>query len=120
MSPEVVDPEQPLPAPPAGEDWAALVEEHLVQAEAAPSGTERAQALCRVAEIYERRLGDPSSALVTLQAALEEDPTSGLVIQEMERVARGNGFWSQLVAVTAEVAAGLPDPKQAADLWVQI
>src|SRR5450432_3104446 len=120
MSPEVVDPEQPLPAPPAGEDWAALVEEHLVQAEAAPSGTERAQALCRVAEIYERRLGDPSSALVTLQAALEEDPTSGLVIQEMERVARGNGFWSQLGAVTAEVAAGLPDPKQAADLWVQI
>ncbi len=120
MSPEVVDPEPPLPAPPAGEDWAARVEELLVEAEAAPSGTERAQVLCRVAEIYERRLGDPSSALVTLQAALEEEPTSGRVIQEMERVARGNGFWSQLVAATAEVAAGLPDPKQAADLWVQI
>src|ERR1022692_537514 len=119
MSPEVVDPEPPL-APPPGEDWAARVEELLAEAEAAPSGAERAQVLCRVAEVYERRLGDPNGALVTLQAALEEDPTSGRVIQEMERVARGNGFWGQLVAVTAEVAAGLADTKQAADLWVQI
>jgi golgin subfamily B member 1 len=119
MSPEVVDPEPPLPAPP-GEDWAARVEELLGQAEVAAPGSERAQVLCRVAEIYERRLGDPNGALVTLQAALEEDPSSGRVIQEMERVARGNGFWSQLVAVTAEVASGLGDRKQAADLWVQI
>jgi tetratricopeptide (TPR) repeat protein len=119
MSPEVVDPEPPFPAPP-GEDWPARVDELLGQAEASAPGSERAQLLCRVAEIYERRLGDPNGALVTLQAALQEDPTSGRVIQEMERVARGNGFWSQLVAVTAEVAAGLADRKQAADLWVQI
>jgi len=116
MSPEVVDPDPPPPA----EDWGARVEELLAQAEAAAPGSERALLLCRVAEIYERRLGDPSGALVTLQAALEEDPASGRVIQEMERVARGNGFWSQLVAATAEVAGGLGDRKQAADLWVQI
>jgi tetratricopeptide (TPR) repeat protein len=120
MSPEVVDPEPPLPAPPPGEDWAARVEELLAQAEAAPPGSERAQVLCGVAEIYERRLGDPNGALVTLQAALEEDPTSGRVIQLMERVARGHGFWSEVVAFTAEVAGGLADRKQAADLWVQI
>ena len=76
--------------------------------------------LCRVAEIYERRLGDPNGALVTLQAALEQDPTSGRVVQEMERVARSSGCWKELVAITAEVAGGLEDPKQAADLWVQI
>ena len=76
--------------------------------------------LCRVAEIYERRLGDPNGALVTLQAALEQDPTSGRVVQEMERVARSSGCWKELVAITAEVAAGLEDPKQSADLWVQI
>ena len=58
------------------------------EAEAAPSVAERAEVLCRVAEIYERRLGDPTGALVTLQAALEQDPTSGRVVQEMERVAR--------------------------------
>ena len=55
-----------------------------------------------------------------LQTALAEDPTSGRVIQEMERIARGHGIWGELVAVTAEVAAGLEDRKQASDLWVQI
>ena len=76
--------------------------------------------LCRVAEIYERRLNDPNGALVTLQAALEQDPTSGRVVQEMERVARSSGCWKELIAITAEVASGLDDPKQSADLWVQI
>ena len=41
-----------------------------------------------------------------LQAALEQDPTSGRVVQEMERIARGNGSWSDLVRVVAEVANG--------------
>ena len=76
--------------------------------------------LCRVAEIYERRLTDPNGALVTLQAALEQDPTSGRVVQEMERVARSSGCWKELIAITAEVASGLEEPKQSADLWVQI
>ena len=76
--------------------------------------------LCRVAEIYERRLNDPNGALVTLQAALEQDPTSGRVVQEMERVARSSGCWKELIAITAEVASGLDEPKQSADLWVQI
>ena len=76
--------------------------------------------LCRVAEIYERRLSDPNGALVTLQAALEQDPTSGRVVQEMERVARSSGCWKELIAITAEVASGLEEPKQSADLWVQI
>src|SRR6185369_10117928 len=66
------------------------------------------------------RLADPNGALLTLQAALEQEPASGRVVQEMERVARGNAAWSQAIAVTAEVAAALPEPKQAADLWVQI
>src|SRR4029077_12563888 len=38
----------------------------------------------------------------------------------MERVARSTGRWAELVEVTAEVASGLADPKQGADLWVQI
>ena len=114
---ETVD--QP-PPPSSGEDWSARIEQLLTEAEAAPSVAERADVLCRVAEIYERRLGDPNGALVTLQAALEQDPTSGRVVQEMERVARSSGCWKELVAITAEVAGGLEDPKQAADLWVQI
>src|SRR6187401_1573371 len=114
---ETVD--QP-PPPPSGEDWPARIEELLTEAEAAPSIGERANVLCRVAEIYERRLNDPNGALVTLQAALEQDPTSGRAVQEMERVARSSGCWKELIAITAEVASGLDDPKQSADLWVQI
>jgi golgin subfamily B member 1 len=117
MSEDIVD--QP-PPPPSGEDWNERVEQLLAEAEAAPSVGERVEILCRVAEIYERRLADPSAALVTLQAALEQDPASGRVVQEMERVARNANCWNQLVAITAEVASGLDDPKQSADLWVQI
>jgi len=118
MSSDAFDPEQPLP--PLVEDWAARIDELLLEAETAPAGAERTAVLCRISEIYERRLGDPNGALVTLQTALAEDPSSGRVIQEMERIARGNGFWGELAAVTAEVAGGLENRKQAADLWVQI
>ena len=128
MSSDAFDSEQPLPPP--VEDWAARIDELLLEAETAPAGAERTAMLCRISEIYERRLGDPNGALVTLQTALAEDPASGRVIQEMERIARGNGFWAELAAITAEVAGGLEvrgpearrpeDRKQAADLWVQI
>src|SRR3954470_10985813 len=133
MSSDAFDPEQPLVPP--GENWAARIDALLLEAESAPAGAERTALLCQISEIYERRLGDPNGALVTLQAALAEDPSSGRVIQEMERIARGNGFWAELVAVTAEIAGGLEagapedgtpdggrsgDRRQAADLWVQI
>ena len=117
MSSDAFDPEQSLPPV---EDWAARIDELLLEAETAPAGAARTAVLCRISEIYERRLGDPNGALVTLQTALAEDPASGRVIQEMERIARGNGFWGELAAVTAEVAQGLEDKKQASDLWVQI
>jgi tetratricopeptide (TPR) repeat protein len=116
MSEDIVD----QPPPTSGEDWPARIEQLLTEAETAPSVGERATVLCHVAEIYERRLGDPNGALVTLQAALEQDPTSGRVVQEMERVARSSGCWKELIAITAEVASGLEEPKQSADLWVQI
>ena len=119
MSEDFADPPPPDPPPPP-EDWAARIEELLAEAEAAPSMAERIELLCRVAEIYERRVGDPRGALVTLQVALQQDPASGRVSLEMERIARGNGRWDDLVAITAEVARGLEDRKQAADLWVQI
>ena len=119
MSSDVFDPEPALP-PPAAEDWPAQIETLLAEAEKAAAGAERTELLCRISEIYERRLGDPNGALVTLQTALTDDPASGRVIQEMERIARGHGIWGELAAVIADVAAALAEPKQAADLWVQI
>ena len=58
MSSDAFDPEQPLVPP--GENWAARIDELLVEAEAAPSGAERTAVLCQISEIYERRLGDPN------------------------------------------------------------
>ena len=107
---ETVD-QPPPPPPPSGEDWSARIEQLLTEAEAAPSVGERRDVLCRIAEIYERRLADPNGALVTLQAALEQDPTSGRVVQEMERVARSSGCWKELIAITAEVASGPGRPE---------
>jgi tetratricopeptide (TPR) repeat protein len=101
-------------------DGLVLIEELLASVEAAPTPAERAVLLCRVAEIYERRLGDPENALVTLQAAFAQDPGSGRVVQEMERLARGSGRWAQVIDTTLAVAESLPDPRQAADLWAQI
>jgi tetratricopeptide (TPR) repeat protein len=131
ISGEIAAPDSPALAPPStapgpsvtvisGEDWPARVDELLAEAEQATSIEDRVAVLCRVAEIYERRLADPRAALVTLQAALEQDPQSGRAVQEMERVARQNGVWAELVEITAEVANSLEDRKQAADLWVQI
>src|SRR5579871_332326 len=108
MSSDAFDPEPPLEPPPV-EDWQGRIERLLSEAETAAAGAERAAVLCRISEIYERRLGDPNGALLTLQAALAEDPTSGRVIQEMERLARGHGIWGELCAATADVAGGLDD-----------
>ncbi len=119
MSSDAFDPGPPADPPPV-EDWSARIEALLAEAESAPAGAERTALLCRISEIYERRLADPGGALVTLQAALAEDPASGRVIQEMERLGRGHGIWGEVAAVAAEVAAGLADRKLAADLWVQI
>ncbi|HSS40118.1 MAG TPA: tetratricopeptide repeat protein, partial [Polyangia bacterium] len=101
-------------------EWAGQMAALFDEAEAAPPGTERAAVLCRIADIQERRLGDPGAALSVLQAALGEAPASGRVIEGLEHVARNNGMWSEVVQAAGDVAETLDDPKLAADLWVQI
>jgi tetratricopeptide (TPR) repeat protein len=105
------------------QNWLQLVDELIGQTEEAADPVARAALLCRAAEIYERRLADPDNAVVALQAAFRADPSSGRVVQELERLARANGKWAEVIASTAEVIEGLEgevDPKQIADLWVQI
>jgi tetratricopeptide (TPR) repeat protein len=101
-------------------DWAGQMAALFDQAEATPPGPDRAAVLCRIAEIQERPMADPGGALSVLEMALAEAPDSGRVIAGLERIARNNGLWTELVAMAAEVARGLADPRAAADLWVQI
>jgi tetratricopeptide (TPR) repeat protein len=112
-----------LEAPPQGEareDWLGLVEDLLSQVETAADSNDRVPLLCRVAEVYERRLADPDNALISLQVAFKLDPASGLVVRELERLARSNGRWADVIGSTAEVADTLVDARRAADVWVQI
>jgi tetratricopeptide (TPR) repeat protein len=102
------------------ENWLQLVEDLLGQTEQAGNPSERAAILCKAAEVYERRLGDSDNALVALQAAFREDPSSGQVVQELERLARSNAKWREVITSTTEVVEDITDPKQAADLWVQM
>jgi tetratricopeptide (TPR) repeat protein len=120
-------PTRESPAEPE-QDWLQLVDELIGQTEQAPDAPARIALLCRAAEVYERRLGDPGNALVALQAAFREDPASGRVVQELERLARANQRWAEVIASTTEVVQALeeasqelPDHRQpVADLWVQI
>ncbi len=105
---------------PMTSDWAGQIAALFDEAEAAPPGAERAAVLCRIAEIQERRMADPNGALSVLETALSEAPASGRVIEGLERIARNNGMWSELVAMASAVAEGLEDSRLAADLWVQI
>ena len=98
----------------------ALVDHLLASLEEESVPAHRAALLCKIAGIYERRLGDANSALITLQAAVREDPSSGLVVHEMERLARAFDNWRDVVTSTAEIAEELGESKQAADLWAQI
>ena len=59
---------------PMTSDWAGQMAALFDEAEAAPPGTDRAAVLCRIADIQERRLGDPVAALSVLQAALGTHP----------------------------------------------
>jgi tetratricopeptide (TPR) repeat protein len=111
-------------AEPGEQDWLQLVDDLIGQTEDAPDPAARTALLCKAAEIYERRLADPANAIVALQAAFRADPSSGRIVQELERLARANGKWAEVIASTTEVVEALetdPDAKQAVvDLWVQI
>jgi tetratricopeptide (TPR) repeat protein len=106
--------------PPMTSDWAGQIAALFEEAEATPPGADRAAVLCQIAELQERRMGDPGGALSVLQAALADAPSSGRVIQVLERVGRNNGLWGEVVALAGDVAGMLEDTRAAADLWVQI
>ena len=121
MSSDAFDPEQPAATAAgrrlAGADRGAASRRR----KRAPAGAERtANSLPDLRDLRAAARRSARRRWSRSQTALAEDPTSGRVIQEMERLARGHGIWGELAAVTAEVADGLEDPKQAADLWVQI
>ncbi len=100
--------------------WMRLIELLLARTEFVAEPKERISLLCQVAETYETQLDDRESAFVTLQAAFREDYSNDTVAKELERLATVAGKWNELLSDYTQVVQGIPDAKQAADLWVKI
>jgi tetratricopeptide (TPR) repeat protein len=100
--------------------WMKLIELLLSRTEFVSDPKERIGLLCQIAEIYENELDDGDSAFVTLQAAFREDYSNDHVARELERLATTAGKWNELLSDYTQVVQGIPDQKQAADLWVKI
>jgi tetratricopeptide (TPR) repeat protein len=100
--------------------WPRLVELLLARIEYVDGPPERIKLLRSIAAIYEEQMADRDSAFVTLQAAFREDYSNDPVAKELERLANETKKWNELLTEYTQVARGMPDPKQAADLWVKI
>ncbi len=100
--------------------WPKLVELLLARIEYVDGPPERIKLFCAIATVYEAQMGDRDSAFVTLQAAFREDYSNDHVAEELERLATATGKWNDLLTEYTQVAQGMTDVKQAADLWVKI
>ncbi|WP_438030537.1 protein kinase domain-containing protein [Sorangium sp. So ce233] len=60
-------------------------------------GEERVEAMCKLAELYEDRLGDLSEATRRYEAALELDPTSLTALRGLDRIYSRAGRYKELL-----------------------
>jgi tetratricopeptide (TPR) repeat protein len=100
--------------------WPRLVELLLARTEYVDGPTERIKLFLDIAAIYEEQLSDRDSAFVTLQAAFREDYSNDRVAKELERLATATSKWNELLTEYTQVAQGMTEARQAADLWVKI
>jgi tetratricopeptide (TPR) repeat protein len=100
--------------------WPKLVELLLARIEYVDGPSERIKLFIDIASTYEEQLEDRDSAFVTLQAAFREDYSNDQVAKELERLATVTGKWNDLLTEYTQVAQGMTEVKQAADLWVKI
>ncbi|MCC6747689.1 MAG: tetratricopeptide repeat protein [Deltaproteobacteria bacterium] len=92
------------------EQWEKLVKIMTVQLERMESADDKVQAVQRIAEICEQRLGDHLRAFRWWGHAFAVDPRSDVVSEELERLARIVDGWEELVGFYNGVLAKL-DPE---------
>ena len=102
----------------AAEPLARVLMIALEDPEMEPS--ERVEVLTRVADLRERRLGDPDGAFEALSVAFVAEPDNEYVSEEISRVAAENGMESVLCDLLDEVIPNtLDDPALATSLMAQ-
>lgn len=72
-------------------------------------GAARSAALCRIAELHERR-GDEAGALSLLRSAVELDPSNAPAVESAARLLRRSGQYAQLVELLGSRLDELSDP----------
>ncbi|MBW2731252.1 MAG: tetratricopeptide repeat protein, partial [Deltaproteobacteria bacterium] len=91
------------------EEWEKLVQIMEVQLERLEDAFDKVQAVQRIAEICEQRLGDHTRAFRWWGYALQFDPTADRSSEELERLARVVDGWEELSSFYLAVIDGLED-----------
>ena len=99
-------------------DWQKLVGVHEVQVRRSDDATRRVELLHYVARLYEDSAGDLGSAFATLARALKEDPGNDGTREQLDRVARASGRFTDLANVFQELAAQVDDSSLASALYM--
>lgn len=83
--------------------------------------TERARVLLRMAHVLDSKLDDSHQALIAVTHAFCDDPSSGAVRDEIERLAGTNtARWSEVLAVAAEAVTHEQVPEKRHALLLQM
>src|SRR4029077_9394853 len=80
-------------------DWQKLIGAHEIQVRRSEDASRRVELLHQIAQLYEDAAGDLGSAFATLARALGEDPANETTQQQLDRVARATGRFTDIAHV---------------------
>jgi tetratricopeptide (TPR) repeat protein len=101
------------------EDWAGYVKILERQADAL-IGPQRAEAMCRIGELYEDQLSDLGEAQRRFEAALEVDPGSLTAIRGLDRIFNRTGRYQELLTNLEKQVVMAATPRQKINLYERI
>ncbi len=91
-----------------GEHFPALVELYRAALQHADSDKARLETLAKMAQVYETRLGDATSARETSRRMLALEPLNRFALTTLERIERGAGDWDAVDEVLAKKMEATP------------
>jgi tetratricopeptide (TPR) repeat protein len=100
------------------ERWEDLVSLFVARAGSARDPAERTRCLIRAAQLFDTNMGDPDRAVLTLLAALREDPGDDEVAAELARLATVHNRWDKLLASCKDLVAAAGSERKRAELLV--
>jgi tetratricopeptide (TPR) repeat protein len=103
-----------------GWHWEKLIDLLIARTDHTEGVNETVELLQDVATIYEEKMNMAEQAFVVLQAAFKQDYTNDITAKNLERLARSNNKWNELLSDYGTVVQNIVDPKVRADLHVKM